>query len=728
MKKYLILFITLVTGLSFWIVYNDFSHNELQNIREIEGRIAEPFMIPNDWYLVNPNVTIPILQDTASGHGVNIFRNSQMEIDEINKFIYLSNETRFWDEITVRNDEVVVFGNRANVNIYELEEAFTTLMVAGRYYAELPHNVSLEDFLETFVYNLNVHFELDFETDDLFTIEEFLFSNAGGMTFHGMGIEIPLLVVLAFITLIIGIYYVASQSKKISIMKLNGLKILTIWQQVVGKTVISSAIILSGISIVIAVVIGLIFHNYDFVQTVAIRQIIILIGIITSSLLICLVIKRIHIGLGVKNKNSKKFIFGFNTIIKLGLTVLVLVLGSEMWNQFIDIREQEQSISSWAIGEDFGVFPYLMIGNDVRGAYDGAVPNEIAMQVDLYPILNEMGSIFINARSFEEWDLEVNGTTEESINRLPINEWRDTETWRRMRVNPNYLNAFPILDTNGEVINISEDEKRVIFLVPEHYQDAYDELMDFFTDTRMGMISGTRGWLRTEVPEAIANAEIQIIWTQSNQNIFSFNPDVFPDNNNYIIDPIMQVVTIGNGVGADREIILGGGARDPIKVNLINGSTSETFEYLYPILIELELNDNLPHLVTVNESVLSRLAELQTMLNILLGGIAVITFVTVALSLQNIVLYFNQKRQKFIINRVFGTSFAKTYGKFINYFVILWILQIGASFIGMTLFNDEGVLVIVVILFFILVDGLLSIIMIRNMERKNKMAVLKGDA
>jgi len=724
MKKYLILFITLLIGLSFWIVYNDFSHNELQNIREIEGRIAEPFIIPNDLYLSSPEITIPILQDTASQHGVNIFRSSQMANDEINKFIYLSSETRLWDEITVRNDEVIVFGNRASVNIYDLEEAFATLMVTGRYYAELPYNVSLEDFLETFVYNINVSFGFDFEVDTIFTVEEFLLGSAsGGMIFHGMGIELLLLAILALITLIIGIYYVASQGKKISIMKLNGFKTFTIWKQVVGKTVVSSAILLSGLSIAIGVVIGLIFHNHDFIQTVAIRQIIILIGIVTSSLLICLVIKRIHIGLGVKNKNNKKFIFAFNTLIKLGLTILVLVLGSDVWNQFMDIKEQEQAISSWAIGDDFGTFFPLMVGNDDRSAHDGAVPSEIAMQVDLYPILNEMGSIFINAKSFEEWDFENNGMGGGSINRLTV-----IDSWRKMRVNPNYLNAFPILDANGNVIDIPEDEERVIFLVPEHYQYAYDELMYFFADSRMMMISATRGWLRTEVSDEVENAEIYIIWTQSNQDIFSFNPEVFPENNNYIVDPVMQVVTLGNGVGADREIILGGGASDPIKVNLINGSLSETVEYLNPILVELELDDNLPHLVTLNESALSRIAELRTLLNFLLGVIAVVAFVAVALSLQNTVLYFNQKRQKFIINRVFGTSFVKTYGAFIRYFVILWTLQIGASFIGMTLFDEEDTLAITVVLFFFLVDGFLSIIMIRHMERKNKMAVIKGEA
>lgn len=71
--------------------------------------------------------------------------------------------------------------------------------------------------------------------------------------------------------------------------------------------------------------------------------------------------------------------------------------------------------------------------------------------------------------------------------------------------------------------------------------------------------------MHREVPNHLRNRKIDIIWIKNNQEIFSFNPDVYKSDNNKIRDEIIEVMTEKNSFVGERDLILGGGAKDPLK-------------------------------------------------------------------------------------------------------------------------------------------------------------------
>lgn len=172
------------------------------------------------------------------------------------------------------------------------------------------------------------------------------------------------------------------------------------------------------------------------------------------------------------------------------------------------------------------------------------------------------------------------------------------------------------------------------------------------------------------------NQQIKIIWLANGQKIFSFDLDVFPTENNMIIDPIIQVVTEKNSVCADRDSILGSGYRDPLKMRLLNRDAALTYRALEPELQRLKLDDNLKHLVTVDQFVLQEIYNLQRGMNelwlISLGLLAGLLILVV----QNLIIFFSKYQRKFIVRRLFGTDFFRTYREYILLFSATWALQI----------------------------------------------------
>ncbi|WP_456151914.1 DUF1430 domain-containing protein [Effusibacillus pohliae] len=216
-----------------------------------------------------------------------------------------------------------------------------------------------------------------------------------------------------------------------------------------------------------------------------------------------------------------------------------------------------------------------------------------------------------------------------------------------------------------------------------------------------------------------------------------------------IVDPIIQVVTEKNSLVADRANVLGGGgASDPLKVRLINRDTTMTYKALEPELKRLKLDDNMKHLVTVDQFVSQQIYNLQKQMKqlffISLGLMAGL----LPLVVQNLTILFNKHQRKFIVRRLFGTGFFRTYKEFLLIFSMTWafqlficflvnrgilasFLQIVASVLGMggsvnravgtadiQWFAAAGVLVAI--------EFIVSVIALVIVERRNKVNVLKG--
>ena len=212
---------------------------------------------------------------------------------------------------------------------------------------------------------------------------------------------------------------------------------------------------------------------------------------------------------------------------------------------------------------------------------------------------------------------------------------------------------------------------------------------------------------------------------------------MFPAEGNIIIDPIIEVMTESNSLVADRSVARGRGARDPLKIKLINRDTALTYRTLQPELERLKLDDNLKHLITVDQFVLQEIHLLQEGVKRLwlvsLGLIAGLLMLVI----QNLTIFFNKYQRRFIVRRLFGTGFCRTYKEYVWLFSAAWGFQLLISSI-LNSFFDSGVHrqspsvnggmadLLAVAAMLIAIEAAASVIALASIEQKNKVKVLKG--
>lgn len=226
------------------------------------------------------------------------------------------------------------------------------------------------------------------------------------------------------------------------------------------------------------------------------------------------------------------------------------------------------------------------------------------------------------------------------------------------------------------------------------------------------------------IPDRIQNQKIDIKWISNNQRIFSFNPKVFPSENNVIVDPIIEVVTESNSVLTDRDSILGRGPGDPLKIKLMNRDPLLTYKTLEPKFKELKVDDNLKYLVTIDQYILEEIYQKQKSMKESLLTIVGLVSGFILLSTQNIIIYFNKNQHKLIVRRLFGTGFFKTYKEYTILFSLVWLVQIVICGV-----MDKGIepRMLIVAAILLLFDFIASSVAILLIEKKNKVKVLKGE-
>ncbi|SHH31860.1 DUF1430 domain-containing protein [Tepidibacter thalassicus] len=410
----------------------------------------------------------------------------------------------------------------------------------------------------------------------------------------------------------------------------------------------------------------------------------------------------------IKNRKDINGIFILNILLKVVFSILLTFVSFSIYSKYIDICNTQQNLKNWEHSKDYAVFYPVKIGYDQKDLENNLPIYTSSVDGELYPILNKMGSILINTRNYEETALLLN---------------RDYKGIESITVNNNYLKEFPVYDIHNNPVQVSEDTNNWILLVPEKYRDREKDILSFFEKDRASSIDYEKEFLHKEIPYNIKNQHIEIVWLKNDQKIFSFNPEVFKAEHNIIMDPIIQVVTEKNSLITDRSSILGGGCTDPLKIKLINRDTSLTYKILEPELKRLKLDDNLKHLITVNQFILQELYDIQKQINeFLLIGLGLILGLLI-LIIQNTIVFFNKNQRKFIVHRLFGIGFFRTYKEYSLLFFITWIFQLFICCIVNRAIDVKLILFGGVIMLIELAVSVISLIII---EQRNKVEILKG--
>lgn len=733
MKKIIVIFLIILSVFSFAIAYNQTAKEENNNIQNIENNIAKQFVIPNDTILSTPEEIYPILYETANECKVNIFRtNINYTADdkaEIIKYVLLTKDTAFFDTFRLRsgrflnekdikqdryfmstlntNDKNQIgviknFGNNNLVLVKPLKTSYENLPVYGKYFVEVSNEKAFNIFINALVTKVNKNFKTSYSLKD-FTKKSS--DDVNQETSSSISLQYIYYITI-IIVMILLVYYIFSESKKIGIIKMHGVSNIRLWFIVYGKVI--TIIFILAILVLLPLTALVKDTTFKFVYNTILYQFENYIIMIAISLVSYIYISKIKLSHIIKNRKDTNGIFVLNIILKVCGSIILILLCCSILSQYEDIHNKQETLKNWQYSKDYGVFYPVNIGNDQQDLENNLPIFTFRVNAELYPVLNKMGSVLINSKMYEEKALILD---------------KNDDGIRSVTVNTNYLRQFSVLDANNRRVQVAENTTNWALLVPEKYRNKESQIREFFKKDRVDSMDYDKSFFKTEVPDDIKNQQINIIWTENNQKIFSFNPEVFKSENNIIVDPIIQVITEKNSLLTDKSSILGGGCSDPLKIKLINRDTSLTYKTLEPELIKLKLDDNLKHLITVNQFVLQEIYDLKNQVNSLLIISLGLILVLLILIVQNLSIFFNKYKRKFIVRKLFGTGFFRTYKEF----SLLFSISCGAEILISSILNKAfNMQLIEVALIIILIELITSVIALVIIERRNMVKVLKG--
>ena len=721
MRKIINIFICIVSILSFIVSFNSFDVDESNRVANIENEIGEAFYIPDDITLSNPEEVYLLLESISKELNVNIFRQSITSDEngnlETRKYLLISSQTNFWNHFKIDNSKLNLdvneflstkntndknqieiideFGNNDIIYIGNLKNSYQISMVQGLYFVELPNELNFDVFITRLIEEINDKLNGDF------SYEDFIPKSNGYIQLKSIDTEVLLYsVAILIITLILMCYAVLKNSKKINIYKLQGISNIRIWLNILQ---INNTIIFSIITIILILISFIFKLDINFIKYILKYQLIYYLLITIITLIPYILIVKTNINLSIKNKVNENMVTILNNIFKVILTYILISVSIIILSNYKILNKDLNTFEDWEKSKGYGVFYPKYEGNDL--SKQDYVETNVTISNELYKILNNQGSIFIESSEYQD-DVEIDS---------------NIEVIKSIKVNPNYIKEFPVYDLLGNIINISEEETDRILLVPEAYKNDEEKILSYFDNNKKLKFDFEKIEFSGKIRKQVEIQNIKIIWTKDNQKIFSFNPMVNKNNKNIIDDPIIEVVTENNSVYSELFGILGGGTTDPLKVKLIENSPKITYEKLRPYLIQLNLEDNLKYLVASNEEELWNIYNIDEKMNLLYILLFIVIVCFIVVMVQNLIITFAKYKKKIVVRRLFGTSYIKSYKEHILIFFVNWIIQLMFT---MKYIGTEFIFIIIV---FIIAEAICSIIGIKIIEKKNKLNVIKGE-
>lgn len=758
MKRILTVLLLLLSANAFAMAYVNTDDAQFSKMQYATTTVGQPFAISNDPRLADPEKMYSVLLSAALDTQVNIFRTgigfTSENRPQITQYILLTSGTHVFDAFNLEKgrwltpadtqsanlflstvgtkdpNEVGVlrdFGGDDLVNVRGLRAAFASLPVAGHYIVESSDPSSVGRFLDLLAQKAT---QLEGDSAMPFSAVDFKASQAafqGVVERNYARLLTAVQYLIIFLTTMFLVYRLLHEAKTAGVMKLYGFGTMRVWYEVSGRLIL----IVLCISALLSAFATLFVSNATagFLVSVLTSLISASLVMLGASLLTCLYIERIKVSDSVKNRKDIRGIFALNTAIKTICSILLIVIGAGLWIQYSNVASERDKLGNWKNTRNYGLFYPTSLGNDLIEAQTGQAGPTVAEIYQLYPVLNKMGSLFIDSANYEPAALSAP---------------REPASIRSIRVNSNYLKAFPLRDASGQIIDIPETTSDWIVLAPAKYKVRQGEMRAYFqrgrtgSSTQQGAYQAEKAIFDREPPPSFVHQRVKIVWMADNQQVFSFNPLVFPSKNNVITDPVIQVMTSANSLGIDRANMMTGSVGSALKVRLVGGDTASTLKMLAPTLKSLRLDDNLRYLVTMDEYVLQQIQFLEEGLrNVAVAAIALGIGMLVLVT-QNLTILFYRYSRKVVVRRLFGLGLVRTYREFLLVFATIWGFQLvgalaanrtGSSPFSTPTFSnvasDQVVLAIVATI--ILVELVFSIGVLIFIEKRSLIRVLKGE-
>lgn len=747
MRRIVAILLAALSGLALYTAYIQVDAEQRAASRAGIIDSGTPVLIPDGPRFSDPEKTFAALQSAATSARVNVARTilgtSTGGTPTTVHYVFITHDGGFGDNLAVRDgrwltsndmsnrdacvssqDRACVaqvgtlddFGGNDVIEVRPMVKLLASTPAVGTYVVDVEGS---EMFKESLARELGQRYGLDagVRAEDLTPP----IMSAGGHTGSSAGrVLSAVLAGLIGVTSLVITYGTLKQAKVYAVLSMTGHTTVRVWARLIGNQIMAW-IVVSGVASLVAFI-----FIPDAVPTFPARAMLTVciagLAFGAFSTLATLHLRRMPQSAALRNRVDTLAVFFASGALKLACSVAAVLATLGLVLQAQRVSEQISSLSGWDRARGYGIFYPTSVGDDLGVIQSGGNGPTTSESHELYEELNAVGALYVDAGSLEP------GVTAEEV--IP------TAT-----VNPNYLNRFPLRDTSGQAITIAEAERDWIVLVPETYKSRSAELAEYFKDRR----SGDQGPVEAEntifgrsAPAYLADQRVRLVWTGSGQGFFTFNPKVSPETGNVVTDPIVEVVTLANSVGADRMNAVTGGPEAGLKVKLGSGDTEETRRSLRGLLESLHLDDNLRHLVTMDEYAAEQLSRLRVEQHGLAVATSVLLLGAGLMLFQGVVVLFSREARRIVVRRLFGFSLVRKYRDVLLLLGSVWGLQtIGAVLLSQMLGSplDRGPDAIkpsvaaaaTLALVLTVCEAFLALALLAQTERRNAAAVLKGE-
>lgn len=710
MKKIVVILLIIISMFSFFILFKNESLKQSNNMEKVEQTLDNSFEIslPNSLGSELQSDIYDKIVAVLNKHNANIYFSRVGDNDEIIKYVYFNN-LDYFNNFLVTNGRIFdlsenqsnkflstkntgdsnqigklgSFDGKINFEINTLKSMINTnkFLIIGNCTVQLVPNDKIDLFMQDLKESLRTD-EIVVEPQNNLTIN-----------YHYNKWIIP---ALYFIIAVLILYSIVKSYKKFAIKMLLGYSKKDIWLEAISNLVLIQCIILIVTDLAMSLYLFKEYNSYfiNFIKIILINNLeLLLIFFVISSLPFIYMynIKIIHM---LKNKLPVKEIVVFNSFIKV-VTILLLF---SLINQGLQNYDRIKSVfnnnyKQWEEAKNYYVVPSIKANN-------GVIEDESKldnMQVQLYYNINKEGAIWADFYGYSPILKEA-----ESVK-------PDYEKMY-VTVNPNYLKKHILYDVNNNPISISETESDFILLVPDKFKEFESNIIDDAKRVKKGFIE----------KNILANQEIKIIYTKSNQKLFSYESDVNPTDGNMVTDPIIRVVTEKNGIRWDYEQIIGE-AGNPIKINV--DSSSDPQKFLHDKFKKFELDQYVSSFVRADEGIAFESKDVYNLLTFIIGGLVVLIIVMLLTIIQNIYCFFEEYKKQLAIRQFHGY---KARNKYRELFILLLITWSIVLIIKLCMGDLDIKIQFTLAILFMSIDLLITIITIKFVNKRKIISVIKG--
>lgn len=712
MKKVIAIFLIIVPIITFLGIFNDFKINQQNDMNSAEGSLKYSYkiIIPSNISNLNQEDVYIKIKNVLDKYKGDIFytRVSGMN-DKTIKYIYVSNDEyyskfklingNFFNSSNMESNKYISTNKTADSNqigtiatfagVNFLEIRTLKNMVQTGYSLDGYATVSFRNSksFSLFIYDLEKSFNIKgFEK----ALNQKIYTNGLSLSNSITILSLSVYIIVALLIL----YSLLNSTKAIGVEKLIGFSNIQIYTKRILFLLQTQIILILCITIIMTKIMIKDYNLYfgAFLYKLAQIYLIETIILLVISTIPFFFINKIKISDMIKDKKPTIAIMIINYFMKTILLVIFLLLLNYIMINFNTIHNAlTNSYEQWEDLKNYAVIPnWSNISEDLF-----ASQKFTENQKNIYLVFNSKGAILADFSQYIPY-----------IRKVRLSETKYNYERDHITVNPNYLNKYPIYDSQNNRIYISESETSYVYLVPAKYK-AQEKVIRLILER----------WKDPESPGF--KQPIILIWSKSNQKLFSMCIEVNPNEGNYVIDPIVRVMSEANAPLIEYNLL--GMNFNPLKIKVddhLNPAKS-----IRPILKQYGYDEYIKVISSANEQIASQIKDIKQMLTYMGLIISLLGLCIFILIMQNIFNFFDKYKYHIVIKRFHGYSMFENYKLHYVTLILNWLI-IDIVLLTTRLINLTSLLTISFAILF--VELIITGITVYFVNKRKVIRLLKG--